>query len=72
VDRNKARDMQQHKGISEQHASDRVARGREAARQQAREGKAQMRARDAWPPNAGGCRGWLWTRSTSSTDPRAR
>jgi hypothetical protein len=25
-----------------------------------------------WPPNAGGCPGWLWTRSTSSTDPKAR
>jgi len=25
-----------------------------------------------WPPNAGGCRGWPWTRSTNSKDPTAR
>ena len=25
-----------------------------------------------WPPSDGGCRGWQWRRTTSSTDPRAR
>jgi hypothetical protein len=45
----------------------------EAARQQLLvKEKALTRSRDALAPNAGGCRGWLWTRSTSSTGLRAR
>jgi len=35
-----------------------------------REGEALTAPVTRWPPNAGGCLGWLWTRNTSLTRPR--
>ena len=44
----------------------------EAARQQLLVKEKELTAPvTRWPPSVGGCRGWPWRKSTSSTHPRA-
>jgi len=74
MDRNKARDMQHHKGHLGMNTPPIVSpEAWEAARQQMLvKEKALMRAATSWPPNAGGCRGRPSRRRTNSWGPRVR
>ena len=74
MDRNKARDMQHHKGHLGMNTPPIVSRQEwEAARQQMLvKEKALSGPATPWPPSVDGCRGWRWRRSMSSTGPRVR